>query len=250
MDQFTISAASGLRARIETLEMLANNIANANTAGFKLDREGYGLYRSDDAWASHVESLPEPATLPVVERHWTDFGAGAIQTTGAPFDFALSGRGFFVVEGPGGPLYTRNGSFNLSREGDLVTQDGYRVRVLDAQGRPVKLDRSRSIDVDRDGAVKVGGRSVGRIQIADFDEPAALSKKAGTYFHMPDPARLQPRPGKAEVYQGRLESSNVSAPETAVRLINVMRHFESLTKALQIHGEMGRRVLEEVARPS
>ena len=117
MDAMSIAAASGMRSRMDSLEMLANNLANAATDGFKSDREGYGLYLAPEA-AGAESSLP--ATLPVVERHWTDFGQGLLHSTGNALDLALSGKGFFVVGGPNGPLYTRNGSFRLSPAGRVA----------------------------------------------------------------------------------------------------------------------------------
>jgi flagellar hook-basal body protein len=107
MDPLTIAAASGLRSRMESLSLLANNLANAGTSGYKSDREFYGLYASSEAGSSADGNLQ---VLPVVERQWTDFAQGTIQATGNPLDVALSGRGFLVANAPGGPVYTRNGS--------------------------------------------------------------------------------------------------------------------------------------------
>src|SRR5690242_13033381 len=102
MDPLTAMGASGLRARMESLELLANNLANAETGGYKSDREFYSLYRA-------AEASSESPSMPLIEQRWTDFGQGTFQTTGSPLDVALSGPGFFGVEGPSGPLYTRNG---------------------------------------------------------------------------------------------------------------------------------------------
>ena len=99
MDNLTISAASGLRTRMESLDMLANNLANTETSGYKTDREFYNLYQSADAAEGGGE-----ATLPVVERPWTDFSQGTLRVTGGSLDLALSGKGFFTVDGPSGSL--------------------------------------------------------------------------------------------------------------------------------------------------
>jgi len=96
MDALTAIAASGLRSRMESLDLLANNIANATTGGYKSDREFYSLYSAPEA-----ESL---STMPVIERPWTDFSQGSLRRTGNPLDLALSGKGFFAVTGPAGPL--------------------------------------------------------------------------------------------------------------------------------------------------
>src|SRR5260370_4306311 len=102
MDQLTATAASGMRSRIESLDLLANNISNASTAGYKSDREFYGLYTSAEA--------DTQATLPNIERNWTDFSQGMVKDTGNPLDVALSGRGFLTPDSPTGTLSTRNGS--------------------------------------------------------------------------------------------------------------------------------------------
>ena len=94
MDALTISAASGLRARMESLDLLANNLANAATGGFKSDREFYGLYSSAAAEAGDSGL----ATVPAIEKRWTDFSQGTLRKTGNSLDLALSGKGFFAKE--------------------------------------------------------------------------------------------------------------------------------------------------------
>src|SRR5580698_11510047 len=123
MDALTAAAASGIRARIESLDMLANNLANESAAGFKADQEAYGLYVSPEA-ADSPEGT-NPAILPVVQNRWTDFAQGALLPTGNSMDLALSGKGFFVASTPTGPVYTRGGSFRFSPLGHLQTEDGY-----------------------------------------------------------------------------------------------------------------------------
>src|ERR1043165_55464 len=112
MDTLTAAASSGLRARMESLDLLANNIANASTGGYKADREFYSLYVAPEAAVND-----ELSTMPLIERPWVDHAQGTLHSTGNPLDIALSGRGFFAVNGPGGPLYTRNGNFRLAADG-------------------------------------------------------------------------------------------------------------------------------------
>ena len=104
MDPLLISAASGMKARMDSLDMLANNLANSGTSGFKADREFYSLYEQQ---------------LPVVETHWTDFSQGTVLPTGNPLNLALSGNGFFALTGPAGIVYTRNGNFRISKANQL-----------------------------------------------------------------------------------------------------------------------------------
>src|SRR5436305_6838700 len=157
MDPLLISAASGMKARMESLDMLANNIANSGTSGFKADREFYNLYQQE---------------LPLVENHWTDFSQGSILPTGNPMNLALSGKGFFALNGPAGTVYTRNGSFQLSKGNQLEMPDGYTLRNALDQGRPIKVDPTQEILIGKDGTVTQGGQPDGRIEIGEIPSAA------------------------------------------------------------------------------
>ncbi|MGQ9633795.1 MAG: flagellar hook-basal body protein [Bryobacteraceae bacterium] len=243
MDALTIAAASGLRARMESLDMLANNLANASTPGFKIDREFYSLYVSPDA-LDPLSYNEYPATLPLIDRPWTDFRPGTIEVTGNPLDLAISGRGFFAVDGPAGPIYTRNGSFRLSPDGVLVTQAGYPVRRVG--GGRIQAAGGAPLEVRADGTVYQDGAELGRIEIADFANLPDLRKLPAGYFAAPP--GVAPSPAAAQVGQGRLESSNASVADGAVRLVSVLRQFEMLQKAVTLGAEMNRKAVEEVAR--
>lgn len=242
MDPLTIAAASGLRARMESLELLANNLANASTAGYKADREFYDLYSAPEA-----SSSAEMARLPLIERQWTDFSQGVLTSTGNSLDVALDGRGFFAVNGPNGVLYSRGGTLRIARNGTLVTGEGYALR--DIRTNPIRLDIAQPFEITREGAVRQAGQEVARLELVDFPQPASIAKLGGNYFHMTDPAA---RPGRsaAEVHQAKLETANFNAAESAVRLVSVLRQFEMLQRALALGGEMNRRAVEEVARAS
>ncbi|PWU01374.1 MAG: flagellar basal-body rod protein FlgF [Terriglobia bacterium] len=241
MDPLTAIAASGLRARMESLEMLANNIANAATGGYKSDREFYSLYVAPEAADSAAL-----ATMPVIERPWTDFSQGLLNSTGNPLDLALTGRGFFAVNGPHGPLYTRNGSFRLAADGKLTTSEGYPVRG--AGGSPLTLPGSGPVEIGADGTVRLDGNVAGRLELADFTSTQGLIKQGNNYFRAGD-ATVQAAPASgASVTQGQLEASNTGQAEAAVRLISVMRQFEMLQKAVSLSAEMNRHATGEVAK--
>lgn len=237
----TAIAASGLRARMESLELLANNVANASTGGYKADREFYSLYVAPEA-----QDNDPPAAMPVIERPWIDLSQGILHATGNPLDLALSGKGFFSVEGPGGPLYTRNGSFRLAPDGKLVTSDGYAVRGAGAASLAVQP--SRPIEVASDGMVRQDGNVIGQLEIVDFTSTAGLAKQGGNYFRATDPALQPTAPSGTAVAQGKLEASNTGSAEAAIRLINVMRQFEMLQKAASLGAEMNRQAVQEVAK--
>ena len=241
MDSMTAIAASGLRARMESLELLANNVANASTGGYKADREFYSLYVAPEAGDNDTLS-----TMPVIQRSWTDMDQGTLHSTGNPLDVALSGKGFFAVDGPSGALYTRNGNFRLAADGKLSTADGYAVR--NTQGAPISLQSTGAIEIGTDGTVRQDGNVIGQLQIVDFSTNAGVSKQGANYFRITDPSIKPSAPSGTAVQQGNLESSNTGTAESAVRLISVMRQFEMLQKAVTLGGEMNRRAIEEVAK--
>jgi flagellar basal-body rod protein FlgF len=250
MDPLMISAASGMQARIQSLDMLANNIANTGTSGFKADSEYYNLYASPDALAAAADGTHPAATeSPVIERQWTDFSQGTLIETGNSLDLAISGSGFFTVDGPSGPLYTRNGSFRLAQDGQIETRQGYPVRVKTPDGKPLKLDRAKPVQIGKNGAVRQEGVELGQIQLVAFNKPADLDKLGSTYFMMSDPHETKPA-SASQVEQGMLETSNVPVARAAVRLVSVMRQFEMLQKAISLGNDMDRQAIEEVAKVS
>jgi len=244
MDPLTSAAASGMRSRIESLDMLANNIANASAPGFKADREFYNLYMSPEAADSPDGTTP--ATLPVIERQWTDFAQGVLTPTSNSLDLALNGKGFFVANSSSGHIFTRNGSFRLSSQGELETSDGH--AVLDTNGKPIVVDNSRPIDIGPDGMVSQDGQQVAQVNVVDFKDPSALVKRGSNYFAV-DLASISPdNAPQTEIIQGQLEAANSQPAESAVRLVNIMRQFESLQKAMTIGNDMNRRAVDEVAK--
>ena len=242
MDPLTISAASGLRSRMESLDLLANNLANADTGGYKTGREFYSLFVAPEAESPDASGLN---TVPVIERNWIDFAQGNLRHTANQLDFAIDGKGFFAVDSTSGVAYTRNGNFRLSPAGAFVTPEGYAVRT--ANGRPLQLDPAQPIEVLADGTIRQSGQTAGQLALVDFENPQLLSKQGSNYFKPPD-EKTAKRPFAAQVHQGKIESSNVGSAEAAVRLVSVMRQFEMLQRALTIGGEMNKKAVEDVAR--
>jgi flagellar basal body rod protein FlgG len=235
MDPLLIAAASGMKARMESLDMLANNIANSGTSGFKADREAFTLLAAD---------------LPLIERHWTDFSQGTLLPTANPLDLALEGPGFFALNGPNGVVYTRSGHFEMNGARQLAAPGGFTLRnARDPQRGPIVVDPAVAVEIDREGVVRQAGVELGQIETASVPDAAeALAKLGGSYF-----ALLGGRtaaPSRAELRQGTLEQSNVSPGEASVRLVSLLRQFEMLQRALSLGAEMNRRAIEEVARVS
>jgi len=244
MDALTATAASGIRARIETLDMLANNLANSSAAGFKADRESYGLYVS--AESAESPDGTNPAILPVIQTRWTDFAQGTLIPTSNPADLALNGKGFFVATTPDGPLYTRGGSFQVSRSGQLETHEGYAVQGND--GKPILLDNAKTFQVTSEGTVLQDGQQTSRLAVVNFQDTAVLTKRGGNYFQNSAPS-VTPNPAtEAEIQQGKLEDGSSESAHSAARLVTILRQFEGLQKAMTIGADMNRRAVEDVAR--
>lgn len=241
MDPITAIAASGMRARMESLDLVANNIANASTGGFKADREFYSLYLAPES-ASAADDPPQ--TMPVIQRHWTDLSQGVLQSTGNALDLALSGNGYFRVSGPAGPLYTRNGSFHLDARGRVVTAEGYAVETTGKVA--LSLPNSTPIEIARDGTVRQDGNVIGQLAIVDFTSATAPAKAGNNYFEAGGAAPQTP--AGTTVEQGKLEGSNSGTAEAAVRLVGVMRQFEMLQKAVALGSDMSKQAIQQVAK--
>lgn len=235
MDPLLINAASGMQTRMESLDMLANNLANSSTSGFKADREFYSLFRAE---------------LPVLETRWTDHRQGTVLPTGNALDLALEGPGLFALNAPAGVVYTRNGSFQISRANQLATAEGYTLRNVRDNGQPIGVNPEWPVEIDAGGIVRQQGQEIGQIEVAGFGGALQdLAKLGASYF-----ARLNPSlpPGRADavVHQGALEQSNVPVADAAVRLVTVMRQFEMLQRAMAVGADMNKRAIDEVARAS
>lgn len=225
---------------MEALDMLANNLSNASTSGFKRDGEFYAIYEEAETQATSLTGM-----LPLIEKPWTDLSQGNLQSTGKNLDFALSGPGWFSVNGPSGPLYTRSGSFHASAAGILSTQEGYSVRLLGG-GTP-QIRPGVPVESSMDGTLLQSGVPIGKLEVLDFPDNS-LIKQGATLFRPADPKTPGTPVPNTEVHQGKLEGSNVSSPEAAVRLINLTRQFEALQRAITIGADMNRRSVEELAR--
>jgi len=181
----------------------------------------------------------------VIESHWTDLSQGVLRTTGNSLDLAIDGTGFFTVKGPRNNLFTRNGNFQLSPDGTLVTADGY--PVLGANGGTIQSRVQAPLEVTPDGRVNQQGQSLGQIQLVNFASRSQINKQGANYFFQAD-TTIKPAASSARVYQGRLEDSNAGGAEGAIRLVGIMRQFEMLQRAARIGADMDRQSVEQVAK--
>ena len=248
-------AASAALAYEKRLEVVADNLANLNTAGFKRDNVSFQAYMLNHAGSPAAVNPPYPqAARP--ESFWveyksrTDFSPGFLRQTGNPFDLALNGKGFFSVQSPDGELYTRRGNFSLSPEGMLVTEEGWPVmgdggEIRVAGGTPPQDTRCRR----RRGWRRAGERQQGRAAAGfGFPAPDSLTKVNGCYFK-PGAGQGGPEPMKDfRVAQGFLEMANVEAVQLMTEMIEVHRGYESYQRVIRSIDELNSKSINEVAR--
>jgi flagellar basal body rod protein FlgG len=243
MDQISVLAAAGMQARMQSLDLVANNLANSSSSGFKTDGEFYTLFTSEAAG----ENESGPSSVPMIQRQWTDFAQGLLEPTNNPLDFGLSGKGFFVVQGPTGPLYTRNGNFRFSTGGALITSEGY--PLLQDNGQKFQANTAKPLEVTPDGNVTQGGNAIGHIKVVDFQSPASLTKFGANYFANRT-GQDETAVSGTQILQGKLEASNVSASHGAVRIVGLSRQFEMMQKAISLSNDMSKQAIEQVAKVS
>jgi len=228
MDSGFYSAFTGLAARMQSLDLLANNLANVNTAGYKAQKEFYRAFT-----ASLSNRALSPVNMAINDYGLmggarVDFSAGALQTTGNDTDVALDGSGFFVLKTQAGIRYTRNGNFSLNSTRQLVDPQG---NLVQGQDGPIQLP-SGKITISTDGAVSVDGALVAQLKVVDFAPGTQLQPEGNTDFVAP--AEAQPIASTAQVRQSMLEASNSDAVSSAVSLISLQRNAEMMQKALTI----------------
>lgn len=241
---------SGALAQEKRLEVITNNLANVNTAGFKKDHplfEGIGLPPGPNAGLSG--SITPGPTFEILHHVFTDFSSGPIRMTGEPLDIAIEGEGFFSVQTPGGVRYTRGGSFTLDAQGQITTHDGF---PLLGTGGPITLPPG-SIQIDAEGRLSVKGTEVGAqptevdtLALYRFSDPSQLKKVGNTLFESAGGGAV-PFP-EGRVSQGALEGANVNPVEEMVAMITVMRLYESAQKAIQTADEVASKAANEVGR--
>ncbi|GAB6877621.1 flagellar hook-basal body protein [Thermaerobacter litoralis] len=241
------TAASGMLARVLQQERLAGDLANVNTPGYKASRnvtEAFPdllLSRLDGTGAAPVGPL---GTGVVVAEPGADMGAGPWLETGRPQDLALEGDGFFVVQGPTGPAFTRAGNFTVGPEGYLQAPDG--SPVLDTNGLPLLVGTS-DFTVDPGGQVRVGDVVVGTIARVTFANPAGL-RRAGDNRWEATAASGPPVPAATPVRQGVLEQSNVDPVQVVVTMLANYRAFEAAQRAVQAQDQTLGLAIQEVGR--
>jgi flagellar basal body rod protein FlgG len=222
------SAAGALQMAERNHEVVAHNLANANMPGFRRQVVAFESFAQTLASASTSRASQDVIGSPA-SRTATEFEPGELLFSGHSLDLALKGDGFFVVEGPNGSLYTRNGVFEPNGQGELQTAGG--LPVTGTGGRITIPPGTAQITVREDGTVVADNADVGRLKLAQFKDTGSLVPAGTTLFEAP--AGVRPDDAQATVHQGYRESSNVQVVDEMVRMIAGMRHYETSQRAIK-----------------
>ena len=243
MDNALLVGLSRQAALRRQMDVIANNLANLGTAGYRAQDMLFEEHLSERAQMS--EFRPGDRSLAYVIDRGTlrDFALGPIKSTGNPLDLAIEGDGWFVVESPVGERFTRNGHFQLDAEGNLVTADGHRVL---GEGGPISFDEDEiEIEIAADGTVSTNLGEKGRLRLAAFEDNERLIAEGASLFAT-DQEPIEA--GNLRVVQGAIEGSNVNQIVELSRMIEVQRSYTSLAQMMERTDELRRQGIGTLGR--
>ena len=196
------------------LDMIANNLANSSTTGYKAGSMLFSEYMMKDAHNTKTSYAMDYGTGRNTEQ-------GPLESTGNPFDLAIQGKGYFAVQTPQGERYTRAGNFSINSNGDLTTMDGY--QVLDNTGQPINFQpNDNKITVYANGKIEVDGNDRGTVGVYGFTNENSMKYVSGNLFSSTEtPTPIE----DTKITQGMLEQSNVQPILEITKLINTQRNF-------------------------
>ncbi|MCP4913662.1 MAG: flagellar hook-basal body protein [Oligoflexia bacterium] len=271
---------SGAIAQQRNVETIANNVANANTPGFKKDQaifkehltafeKGTDIDLPNKEWSPQDFYRTYGAEKGFVKtvKNYTNFEQGQLTPTNNPMDIALSGQGFFEVLSPNGIRYTRRGSLSVDAAGRLVTQQGYPIlakidlpttndanelkailqQVPEPKDRVITLDNS-PLTVNHNGEVYQKGSKIADLSVVKFKETELLKKEGNSLFINKSVENVKREGTKTAVYQGFVERSNVNAVEEMSNLIKAHRQFESLQRVIKTYDSIAGKASNEIAK--
>lgn len=224
------------------MDIIANNIANSDTTGFKVET---AMVRTDVSDRAKMVDGPKSLKFVLDDGVVRDFSQGALRQTGGTFDLAIEGQGFFRIQTAAGERYTRDGRFTLSPDGRLTTQAG--DPVLGEAGEIVVNPEEGPVSISADGVVSQNGEQLGRIGVFTFEDLGSLSKRGDNLLS--NTSNQQPQLATAaRVRQGMLEGSNVNSIAQITRMIEVSRAYESMARTIEGSSELSRRSVERLGR--
>lgn len=262
------TAVSGAVAHSAKLETIANNIANANTPGFKTDKQLFKEYLT--AYEKQPTTLEVPKVPASINSFYplnggdkayvdvsgtsTNYEQGALKLTGNPFDLGIEGDAFFEVLTPAGPRLTRNGHFTLNAQGVMVNKQGFPLLLRGFEGqtleqRIIQMPDKHNFSVTVKGDVFVGGANIGQLSLQTATEKDALQKQGNSLYTIRENFNNQIVDStNFKVHQGAFEQSNVNIVKEMTDMINATRIFESTQKAIQAYDQMNQKLTNDVPR--
>lgn len=269
---------SGQIAQLRKVETIANNVANANTAGFKKDDIVFKEHLTALEKGTSDINLPNKEWAPQdfyhsqgaenakvkIDQVYTNFEQGQLSPTGNKLDVGLNGQGLIEVLTNNGVRYTRKGIFNISKDGELVTAEGYKVlsattasaaqgRATDAnfippESRTIKIPTDKQLTISLEGNVFSGNTQISKLSVVEFEDQSFLKKEGNQLFVNLKDGNLKRDEVKTTVHQGFIEQSNVNAIGEMSELIKAHRHFENIQKAIQTYDNISGRAVNDIAK--
>jgi flagellar basal-body rod protein FlgF len=233
------------------IDIVANNIANIDTDGYKADNATFGEFLTSHARDKQFAGNDQRVSFVQDRSTWIDMSPGAVQRTGNPLDIAIDGKGYLAVQTPRGQRYTRNGSLSINSTGTLVTSEGY--QVLGAGGPITFQNTDHDITIAENGTITVReGSSTadsqrGQLQIVGFDQPQVLQKDGGSTFMAPANVVAGPPPQGTRVVQGSIEKSNVRGVYEMTRMIEITRNYSDIATILQQENDERKNALQQLS---
>ena len=230
------------------LDVAANNVANVDTAGFKVESL---MVQTDPetlpASASGTPGLPRTIDFAYDVGVARDFSQGPLHDTGSPLDVGVQGEGFFRVQTPAGERYTRDGRFSMDAQGQLVTSSGAAVQ---GEGGPITLDPQKGAPkIAADGTISQQGQAVGKIALVSFPSLSALAKDGDGLYRNVSNVQPQPAPS-AQLRQGMLEGSNVEPITQMTLLIEISRAYDTVTQMVSNVNDLSDQAVTRLGRVS
>ncbi|ETR75835.1 flagellar basal body rod protein FlgF [Afipia sp. P52-10] len=233
------------------LGVIANNVANVNTSGYKADKTVFEEFLRSPAHIDSFVGSDRRVSFVQDRATWHDFGQGPVERTSNPLDVTLDGNAFFTVQANGNERYTRNGAFQINAQGQLVTTDGH--PVIGTNGPITFQPGDQDITIGNDGTITVReGQTTnvaalrGKLRIVTFDQPQRLEKQGSNLFSAPEGVNAQVST-VANVRQGMIEKSNVSGVAEMAKMIEVMRAYTGISTLMQQQNDLRKTSIERLA---
>ncbi len=235
---------SRMASQVRATEVLANNLANVDTPGFRAGRTVFAEFLERQSGTARIRGGREVAYAQD-RANWRETAHGSITTTGNPLDVALQGEGFFAVETPRGERFTRSGRFTLSNDGRILDAEGN--AVLGASGQPITLSPNDTrITISGDGTIRSENGELGKLRVVNFENTQRLKAEGDRLY---DPAGEEPQPvERPQVVQGSVEGSNVRAVVEMNTLTGVMREFQIATNFADRENERITGAIDKILR--